>query len=720
MKKKILAVLLAAAAVFGMAGSREPIAEAQAAAASGIRLAVGEDTETQVVLTPGKSTEVRIPLRALEGYVFEPEFEIEVAENAPFEIGKTELYQIIGGEYYKEYITISSVADTYLHFTVNTKENAKIGKYEIRIKCVNYESNITAGEGEEVKTPNDIVLTGIVTQEKMPAELAISALSVSGVLEPGSTATVSFTVTNSGELEAKNVRLSADYSGGELLPNYTEYTKNLGDMKKNASKRISLPVKVLETVNRNVVQLPLKITYKDNEGNSYEADANNVLYLEVKLPEDEEKFENGTLLVNNVKQSPAKPKAGETVSITFDMQNTGERDYTDTKLYIDYVSNHGFEPVNAEPYQFVGTIRAGQKKSVTVQAIAGKDIAAGMNTLGISYTYLDGNGKEAADQVELYVLNVQSGEDTAISKPKLMVSEFSTSLEQIKTGEAFDFVFQVYNTHNDIAAKNIKVTVTSETFSVTKGSNSFFLQQVKAGESAPITINLKASAAATTGSYPIHIQMEYEYDGMPTKETGDEGVVVTETKMLLIKENLRVSVENVSIGGWETPMANQTTALSFSIYNMGKSTLNNVYFTVEGDFEVANGSSYYYGSLQAGYPDYVEMDVIPLVEGEAKGTLTIHMEDSNGDEETYVSDIGVYVMETTSPENPWMGGDDDQMGEFGSDVPVDVSPVEKPAAEPLLSRTVYIGLLVVAFLVGLFVTRGIRIASYKRKLRKEE
>lgn len=710
MKKRILAFVLALVTVLSASGAVCPTVTAEAAKTKNV-IALGEKTSTVVKLTPGKSTEVRLPLRADGGYIFEPEFKIEVSEDAPFEIGQSTLFQLVADKPYTENITLTSAEDTFLHFSVSTKETAKIGKYEIRIKCVDYDASTFDSEEEEYVL-NDIVLDCIVSEEKLPAELAISSLSVSETLEPGGTAKLSFNVTNTGEIEAKNVRLSADYSGGSLLPDYTDYTKKLGDMKPKATQRVSLRVKVLESVDRQVVQLPLVITYKDSEGKEYTADKNNVLYLEVEIPGEEE-FEAGTLLVSNVRQSPSRPKAGEKVSLTFDMENTGERDYTDTKLYLDYVSGTGFEPVKAEPYQYVGTIKAGKKKSVTVNVIAGKDIAEGMNTLGIEYTYFDANKKEIPGSVTLYVLNVQKAEDTGLSKPKLMVSQFATSKEVVKAGEEFDFTFSVYNTHSETAAKNIKVTVTSEMFSVTKGSNSFFLPIVNPGESEEITINLKASAAATTGSYPVDIQMEYEYDGMPVKDGSDGSVEVIEKKMLLIKENLRVSVENVMIGGWDTPFVDQPTQLTFSIYNMGKSMLNNVFFTVEGDFAVANGSSYYYGTLQAGYPDYVEMDITPLVAGEAKGTLTVHMEDSNGDEVTYVSDISGMIME--------MGGD---IGweDPGFDIPADVFPMEEPQDEvkPIVSLPIFIAALVVVFLVSFFVTRSIRIASHKKKMRNEE
>lgn len=712
MKKILLTMVLMVSVFFAAVGNTVGTQRAEAAVKYS-NLAVAEGVDTKLVLTPGTTTKVVLPVKSVQDVIFEPKFEAILPADAPFEVLDFYVFQDIKGNIV-DFSYIGNVGNAMLSFSIVTKDTAKIGNYDFQIRYEDW------GQSDDVITEGDreysqsITLTGIIREEKIPAEFAISDMMVDGELKPGSTATVSFKVTNSGELDAKNVCLSGDYSAGHMIPQYTTYTRKLGDIKSKESVSVSLQVKVLENVTQGMVQLPLVITYKDSDGTSYTSSSNNILYLEVDIPEQaEETFENGTLLVNGVKQNPSKPKAGDRVSLSFYMENTGEKDYTDTKLYVNYVSGTGFEPVSAEPYQYVGTIKAGQKKSVTVNVIAGKEIAEGMNTLTVDYEYKDGYKEPAADSVTLYVLNVQKEEESVgLSKPKLMVSEFSASSDVIKSGEEFDFTFSVYNTHGETAAKNIKITVTSEMFSVTKGSNSFFVPKIAQGESEQITINLKASAAAMTGSYPIDIRMEYEYDGMPVTEANAGGVEVTETKMLLIKENLRVSVENVTVGGWNTPYVNQPTQLAFSVYNMGKSQLNNVYFTVEGDFSVANGSSYYYGTLQAGYPDYVEMDIMPLAAGDVTGTLTIHMEDSNGDEVTYTAEINGFVMEESGGDIGWE--------EPGVDFPVDVPPVEEPQKEPLVSLPIFIVILIATFLISFLAARGIRIACYKKKLRKEE
>ncbi len=708
MKKKLAAIVICMAIIFGIGFV---VGKKTAYAAPYSNLTIAQDGLDIIELIPGAATQVVLPIKATKEFVMEAKFEALLPADAPFTIEEIDVYHQYGENRYEDDY-IGEMEGAYLSFIILTKETANMGAYEFAVR---YED---LGWGGEIIREGDkeyyqrITLTGIVTEEKLPAELAITNLKVTGEQTPGGTATLTFRVVNTGETVAKNVRLSGDFSSGLLVPDYTEYTRKLGDLKAGEYVEVSLKVKILENVEQNMVLLPLKITFKDIDGESYTADSNNILYLDVEVPKEEEQtFDVGMLLIDNVRQSPAKPKAGEKVTVTFDMENTGERDYTDVKLYIGYVPYEGFEPVKAEPYQYVGTIKAGQKKAVTVNLIAGKGMQDGMNPLGIEYVYTNGNKESVSGNVTLYVLNVQKADEpkepekpeepeepATVSRPKLMVREFSAGSDVIKAGESFDFTFQVYNTHSETAAKNIKVTVASEAFAVTTGSNSFFLSKIASEESESITISLKAGAGTVTGSYPIDIQMEYEYDGMPAAEANNGGVVVTETKMLPVKENLRVSLENIVVGGWDMPYVNQPTMLSFSIYNMGKSALNNVYFTVEGDYSMANGNTYYYGTLQAGYPDYVEMDIVPLAVGETFGTLTVHMEDSNGDEETYTVELSGYINEFVD-----MGWDDPGMDFPAGNLPVEQ---EKPFwSRPGVKWAMVAGAVLLSVLIGFLLGR---------------
>lgn len=552
-------------------------------------------------------------------------------------------------------------------------------------------------------------------------DLIIRDFSYDGVLKPDMDATLTFKVKNDGEYTAINTVVLLEYAGTSIIPATTEYQIKIGTIEPGQEKTVTAKVHILDTTTQSLIELPVELLYEDAAKNEHTAGNRNRLYLPIELPEpekpEEPEVEDGLILVNGVSQSVTAPKAGQKVTVYFHLENTSSRDYTDIKLSPNYVSRTGFEPVNAEPYQYIGTLKAGERKKVSVTVIAGEEIAGGMNTLDVTYSYVNWKKEELQETVELYVLNVvekeEEKEEPVVSKPKLMVTDFSTSLEEIKAGELFDFTFSVMNTHEEVAAKNIKVTVTSSNFSVTSGSNSFFVSKIEAGEKAELTINLKASAALTTGAYPISIAMEYEYEGMPTGAGYTDGVQVTEEKMLTVKENLRVSVENISVGDWDIPIVNQATTLSMEVYNMGKSQLNNVYFTVEGDLIIANGSSYYYGNLSAGYPDYVEMSVIPNVSGTANGVLVIHMEDSNGDEVEYRKEFTYQVQE--EPVYDWSGEMNGDMGGYMEE-PV----ISEDVKESILPLWAFLLIEAVVFVLAIIVTRKVVLVRYRKKMQKQE
>ena len=576
----------------------------------------------------------------------------------------------------------------------------------------------------------------IVVEEKEPPQISIVS-DTEFYCNAGELAKMTFTLKNEGELEALNTYIFADYNyfSDILIPAYTPLNQKIGNIESNKTRQCSISYKVSEEAQTQRIKIPVNIDYKKANGEVGETTVYVYLYITGKptptpTPEPTatptptptvEPEEKTRLLLNTVKQSPASPKAEQKVTVSFYLENAGNTLIENIKVAPTNLSSAGFEPINSEPYQYIDAIKVGAKKQVTLTLKVGKDIKEGLNTLNVSYSY-EVNGIEQTENVTLYILNVQNGQEEVveITRPKLMVSNFYTDVEEVKAGSIFDFTFDILNTNDSISAKNIKVTVTgaSNAFSVTAGGNSFFVNEIKPQETAPITINLKASGAVTTGAYPIHIKIEYEYEGM-IATASYSGEVVEEEILLQVKENLRPSVENVYIGSWETPMVNQPTTLNFEFYNMGKSTLNNTYITIEGDFMLSNGSnSYYIGNISAGMPEYVEFEVVPMVEGEAVGKMIIHMEDSNGDEVTMEKEFTTFVMGEMSWEDPG----------FYDPGYIEDPSFEDPSSQTMQNAVFHVELPLWLFLViqaGIMVvvipvTRAIYLSIYKRKMKKED
>ncbi len=547
------------------------------------------------------------------------------------------------------------------------------------------------------------------------AKLQLSAETFNAAVKAGTEAELGVILNNIGGSTAKNIVVSLkDGYGTEygIIPRYTAEGVKTTDLEKNGETIVKIPLLISETAPAGLRSIILQAAYADADGTERTTEV--VIYITVENEKTEEERLVNEILINNVVQSPKKPEAGQEVSVSFDIQNKGNKAVTGVKLSGENLSGSGFEPLTSEPYQNVGTIEAGKSKNVTMTFKVGKDIPEGLNRLGITCSYKDNAGEVHSETTYVYILDVVNNGDTG--KPKLILDDFSTDEEVLTAGSLFNFMFTLQNTHATKAAKNIKVTITQDEniFSPATGTNSFYIQNIAAGEEAECAMELKVRADATTGAYDVNILVEYEYDDMSKTDTDNGGVSETNKVKLTAIENARPVVENINIYDsytYDTPTVGSTCSLNFEFYNMGRSSLNNVYITVEGDFRLANGSMHYIGTVGNGSAEYVEPEIVPVNAGSVVCTIVVHFEDSNGNEVTKATDYNTYVQEAgNSYDDP------------GYDDPGNYEPVGPTytAKEPIMSIWLFLAIQAGILIIFIPVTRAIVIAVHKAKLRKQE
>ena len=725
-KKKMAALMAVLLVTITICSTAElPVAGANTTYAEEKTNLVMENEKLRSVQTiAGEKVHMTVELRLKDGYCSEPEFHLKAPAGSPLSFENLKVKN--GNDHFASWLYIDSRETVVLEYDVVVNEFAKINTYSYDISY-DIPEEYYDEDGlldDDIIEPGNLSMEVFVVNEMIPPQLSIVE-GTEHTVQAGETVTLDFTLENQGELKAMDIYVEAEYEDYDkiLIPQYTPLRQKVGALGMGQSKDLSVTYKIADEAKTERIKLPVTLSYKMADGT---ADSSvTYLYLYIEGTEDYTNNPDAVtepLLLNSVKQSPSKPVAGEKMTVSFYLENVGTMEVKNIKIAPTGLSSSGFEPINSNPYQHVTSIPAGQSKKIEIPLKVGKEISEGLNTLSVQYSYETGGITKTETEI-IYILDVQNPKDngSTISRPKLMISNFYTDVEEVKAGNVFDFTFDLLNTNDSIAAKNIKVTVSgsSNTFSVTAGGNSFFVNEIKPQETAPITINLKASAAATTGAYPIQIKMEYEYEGMVTTATYS-GEVVEEEILLQVKENLRPSVENVYVGSWDTPYVNQPTAMNFEFYNMGKSTLNNTYVTIEGDFMLSNGSnSYYIGNISAGMPESIEFDVVPLVEGNAVGKMIIHMEDSNGDEVTMEKEFTAYVMGEMSWEDPGMmdpGYMDPGYMDPGMDMPVNGDT----AKEPILSAWWFFGIQAAILIIVIPTTRAICLAVYRRKIKMED
>ena len=560
-------------------------------------------------------------------------------------------------------------------------------------------------DGNKTTDPHSVYVN-LKSNDKAP-DLMIDSVTYSGDMKPGAKVTVKAVIRNYGSSKANNVTVKLDdasVAADGFYKNYFTESIFVGGIKADGKIDAKIPLVVSDTATNGNKKLNLILAYEDTNGKKYTS--NITIYPEVIGAST---TSDSGLLITNVVQSPEKPVAGDNMSVTFNLNNTTKTDITQIKIALQGLDGSTFIPVDSEPYQYIEKIAAGKSKKITIPLTVSEKISEGLNNLAVKVTYA---GSTATDATTIPIKNVQNDLGTN-SKPKLIISKYTVDQDQLRAGSTFNFTFDLYNTHSSVAAKNITVTLTQadNIFTVTQGSNSFFIDKIGAGETVEETVELKVKSDATTKAYPMKITIEYEYEGIKANpETGEVGVTRTSDINLQAVENSRPVVDNVNVYSWDgSVVVGNTATLSFEFYNMGKSVLNNVVATVEGDFTKADGSMLFVGNVEAGSSKYQEFDVIPNVEGTAKGTLKVSFEDSNGDKVEFTKDFEAQVGAATVFDP---GATDGSTDVFNPDMPV--------AKTPILPIWAFILVEIVIAAIFIPVTKRVVINGYKAKLRKKE
>ena len=565
--------------------------------------------------------------------------------------------------------TIGAGSTVNVDVPVTVLKTAEPGFYSI---SANISCKDSAGTVQGPFVQNMYITVNKLQETEEKTEQPVITLSTPDnykMLNPETEDKIKVTLKNTGKADAKDVKLfvksGLDTSIG-LTKGFTSDYLSAGDIKAGKETTIEVPVIVAKSFAAGLYEIQMESSYKDEKDNEK---ISQTMTIYVKGPQKEtEKEGHGAVSITNVSQFPEIPVAGDKVTISFDVVNDGTADITNVKVSGTGLSSSGFEPVSSEPYKKVGTIKAGSRQRVSLTFKVGKDIPSGFNTLNVSCEYTDEAGITGNESAGLYVLNVvnesKEGEQKT-SKPKLIINQYSTEpvidwdnvgenddieklQKELRAGGIFDFKYSLKNTHASKSAKNIKITLeqVEGIFAPTEGSNIFYIEEIPAGETVEQVIRLKTRSDVATGDYTLSVKVEYEYDDMSEVDVERGGVTDENSIKLHATENYRPEIENIYIDSYEGVMVGVPVDLSFEFYNMGRSSLGNVYVTIEGDFVLANNATKsYIGSVNGYGQEYCNPQIVALVPGEATGTVVVHFEDSNGDEQIKTADFSAFVMD---------------------------------------------------------------------------
>ena len=305
-------------------------------------------------------------------------------------------------------------------------------------------------------------------------------------------------------------------------------------------------------------------------------------------------------------------------------------------------------------------------------------------------------------------LGEDSEDDEKKSKPRIIVTGYTTSPETVYAGSVFDLTVKVQNTSKKTTVQNVlfnleatvegnETTAAYAAFLPTSGSSSVYVEKIAPGQTYEMTIEMEVKSDLAQKPYVLNVNMQYEDEEY--QEYTDKANV-----SIPIKQEAKIDTGSADIMPESIAVGEQSNVM-FSVFNTGKTTLYNVKVSYESD-TVESGITYL-GNIAPGATGNVDSMVTGIApdmgEGIVKAVVTY--EDEAGNPTRYEKDLNLYVYEMSFEEEP--------MDMYPMD------PMEEENSNKL-SVVAIIGIIVLVVIVIIVVVVVIITKKKKAKKQKED
>ncbi len=349
------------------------------------------------------------------------------------------------------------------------------------------------------------------------------------------------------------------------------------------------------------------------------------------------------------------------------------------------------------------------------------DVYTGYYPLKFSYTY-NRNGNVETGTLTAYIKTIGGDEagkldatsSTAIiSQPRIIVTGFTTTPEYINAGDTFTVNINVQNTSKTETIRNVlfdlqavvESTTNATTSSVavflpTSGASSIYYDKIGPGESIPISMEMNAKNDLTEKPYVLSVNVKYDTENATNLTDTANISIPIHQEARCENSSFEISPESIEVGSQANVM--------FSVYNTGKTTLNNTWVKFKADS--ISGGDTYLGNLAPGATGSVDAMLNGIAATMDDGTVTVEIsyEDDAGNISTIERTMTLFVSEVYIDDYDWSM---DDMGYMEEEATGGIKPWQ--------IVLIVIAVVIVALIVLLKVRRKIKKKKEEAQLALE-
>ncbi|MEQ2835906.1 hypothetical protein AAAV00_03135 [Dorea formicigenerans] len=343
-------------------------------------------------------------------------------------------------------------------------------------------------------------------------------------------------------------------------------------------------------------------------------------------------------------------KAGEKTEISFDFV---QRDDAGTRRY--HIPFYVYEGDNDKPIAthklYVNTTEKPQADNSQNQGDNGNGGDAMTASVGNDEPAVYSGGGSGS-----------GGSSSDGSVPRVIVTGFDTNPAEVHAGSDFTLTIHLKNTSKKTKVQNMLFELEAPTegtdeqtsapaFLPTSGSNSIYLNGIKADGTADISITLNAKADLLQKPYSINLSMKYE-DSQATQIESSSSISIP------VKQDARFEFSEFEISPQTIEVGGETNVMC-SLYNLGRIKLYNAKARFEG-----NGikkQEIFIGNVEAGATGSIDamLQGEKVTNGNSKITMTLSYEDESGNISETTKDFELEVTEAVDDSDMYMNTDGD-------------------------------------------------------------
>ena len=394
----------------------------------------------------------------------------------------------------------------------------------------------------------------------------------------------------------------------------------------------------------------------------------------VEVPVEPEKIDvNSNIIIGGKEYDTTTANAGHHCEIAVPLVNLGETDVENvviTPVLSSDVTVWPFDIEKTDYSQVCEELKAGSDDTVLDRKHTFRwtlrtrdDAVTGYTKLTFNVTYNEEDGTKGSVALDYYVQvnGVEPEEENGkLSTPRVIVTGFTTTPEEVYAGDTFKLTLNLKNTSKETSVQNMLFDIqgtqegtdannTYAAFLPTAGSSTIFVDSIAPNATKSISIELKSKADLAQKPYVVTVNMEYEDSkANPFTETASVSVP--------IKQEAKVDLSSIQAMPEAIEIGNEANVM-FSIYNVGKTKLYNV--NVKFVADSISGGDTFLGNMEPGATGNVDAYLAGQAATMDDGTVKILItyEDEEGKEATIEKTMTLYVNEPFYPdmmEDPMM------------------------------------------------------------------